>query len=70
MKKLYEEQKHTLYELQNKLDLDKMRLYRYASGQIKIEKMPVDLILEIAIYEGIEPHELYKKMKKYQERNK
>lgn len=70
MKKLYEEQKHSLYEIQKKLDLHIMRLYRYAEGIISIDKMPVNLINEIAIYEELEPNELYKKMKEYQERNK
>lgn len=70
MKKLYEEQKHTLYEIQNKLNLHIMRLYRYAEGIVSIDKMPINLLNDIAKLEGVEPNELYKKMKEYQERNK
>ena len=70
MKKLYKEQKHSLYELQKELNLDKMRLYRYASGQFKIEKMPINLLNGIARIEKLEPNDLFKKMKEYQERVK
>ena len=70
MKKLYEGQKHSLYELQKELKLDKMRLYRYASGQFKIEKMPISLLNNIAKIEKIDPKELFNKIKDYQERVK
>ena len=66
MKKLYEEQKHSLYELQKELKLDKMRLYRYANGQFKIEKMPSILLNGIAKLERINVDELYRKMVEYQ----
>lgn len=62
MKKLYKEQKHSLYEIQKELKLDKMRLYRYASGQFKIEKMPISLLNSIAEIERINVDELYRKM--------
>lgn len=68
MKKLYEGQKHSLYELQKKLKLDKMRLYRYASGQFKVEKMPINLLNSIAKMEQMDPSELFNKIKAYQER--
>lgn len=70
MKKLYAEQKHSLYELQKELNLDKMRLYRYASGQFKIEKMPISLLNGIARIEKLNPNDLFKKIKDYQERVK
>lgn len=70
MKKLYAEQKHSLYELQKELNLDKMRLYRYASRQFKIEKMPISLLNGIARIEKLNPNDLFKKIKDYQERVK
>ena len=70
MKKLYEGQKRSLYELQKTLKLDKMRLYRYASGEFKIDKMPMGLLNDIAKLERMDPNELFKKIKEYQERNK
>ena len=70
MKKLYEGQKNSLYQLQKELDLHIMRLYRYADGVVSIDKMPTSLLNDIARLEGIDPIELYKKMKEYQERRK
>ena len=67
MKKLYEEQKNSLYQLQKALNLHIMRLYRYADGQISVDKMPTSLLNDIAKLEGLDPNELYKKMKEYQE---
>ena len=67
MKKLYKEQKNSLYQLQKALNLNIMRLYRYADGQISVDKMPINLLNDIARLEEIEPNELYKKMKEYQE---
>ena len=69
MKKLYEEQKHSLYYIQKRLDLDIKRLYRYADGTNKIENMPASLLNDIAIIEGISPDELYRKMKEYQKKH-
>ena len=68
MKKLYEGQKHSLYYLQKKLNLDIKRLYRYADGSISVEKMPMDLMYKIAQIEGINSAELYFKMKEYQKK--
>lgn len=65
MKKLYENQKHSIYELQKMLGLDCKRLYRYADKSINIEKMPVNIILGISSIEKIEPNELFEKMKEY-----
>lgn len=70
MKKLYEGQKHSLYELQKELKLDKMRLYRYATGQFKIDKMPMSLLNGIAKIERMDPSDLFGKMKDYQEKVK
>lgn len=68
MKKLYEGQKHSLYYLQKTLNLDIKRLYRYANGTYKIDRMPMSLVSDIAKLERMDPSELYKKMKEYQER--
>ena len=65
MKKLYENQKHSIYELQKMLGLDCKRLYRYADKSIDIEKMPINIILGISNIEKIEPNELFEEMKRY-----
>ena len=65
MKKLYENQKHSIYELQKMLGLDCKRLYRYADKSISIEKIPVNIILGISNIEKIEPNELFEEMKEY-----
>ena len=70
MKKLYDGQKNSLYQLQKDLGLHIMRLYRYADGVVSIDKMPTELLYAIALREEIEPMELYRKMKEYQERKK
>ena len=68
MIKLYEEQKHTLYDIQQKLGCSINTLYSYARGTHKIDNMPIKMILDIAYIEKVEVNELYKKMKKYQNR--
>jgi len=65
VKKLYENQKHSIYELQKMLGLDCKRLYRYADKSISIEKMPVNIILGISNIEKLEPNELFEEMKRY-----
>lgn len=65
MKKLYKNQKHSLYEMQKILGLDCKRLYRYADKTIDIEKIPINIILGISNIEKIEPNELFKEMKEY-----
>lgn len=69
MKKLYAEQKHSLYYLQKTLKLDIKRLYRYANGTYSIDKMPMGLLSDIAKLEGLDPNELFKKMKEYQKKS-
>lgn len=63
--KLYEGQKHTIYEIQKELGLAKDTLYRYARGKRNIKNMPTQTILDIAYYEKIEVNTLFKEMKKY-----
>ena len=65
MKKLYKEQKHSLYEIQNAIGVSKITLYNYANKKRKIDKMPINMILSIAKYEKIEPNELIKRIKEY-----
>lgn len=65
MKKLYKEQKHSLYEIQKKIGVSKITLYNYANKKRNIDKMPISMILDIAYYEEIEPSELIKRIKEY-----
>ena len=64
MKKLYKEQKHSLYEIQNAIGVSKITLYNYANKKRKIENMPLQMILDIAYYEEIEPNILIRNIKK------
>lgn len=66
MKKLYEDQKYTIYEIQRKLGVNKDTLYKYARGEIEIENMPIKWVLDIAKIEGVEVNTLYQKMIKWQ----
>lgn len=67
-RKLYEEQKNSIYQLQKKMNLSKDCLYKYARKEIDINKMPIDIMLGIAYIEKIEPNRLYEEMKKYLEK--
>lgn len=66
--KLYEEQKHTIYEIQKAINVSKDTLYRYARGYRKVEKMAPKMLIAIAYFEKIEPNKLYEAMLKYQNR--
>lgn len=68
MKKLYKEQNHSLYQMQKILNLNIMRLYRYADGIVSIDKMPITLLNDIAMLEGLDANDLYKRMKEYQKK--
>ena len=65
MKKLYKEQKHSLYEIQQHIGVSKITLYNYANKKRNVENMPIKMILDIAYFEEIEPNELLKRMKEY-----
>ena len=69
MKKLYAEQKHSIYYLQKKLGLAPYSLYYYTT-KYKIENMPVKLILDIAYLEKVEPNWLYERMINYEQKFK
>ena len=61
MIKLFEEQKHTLYEIQRAIGVPKNTLYRYARGKRNIENMPTKMVCDLAYYFKIEVNTLYKK---------
>lgn len=65
MNKLYEKQKHTIYEIQKELGISKDTLYRYIRKQRNIDNMPVKILLDIAYFEKIEPNKLYREIKLY-----
>ena len=65
MKKLYKEQKHSLYEIQNEIGVSRITLYNYANKKRSIDNMPTKMLLDIAHYENIEPNELIKRIKEY-----
>ena len=65
MKKLYKEQKHSLYDIQKRIGVSKITLYNYANKKRNIDNMPLKMILDIALYEKIEPNELIKRIKEY-----
>lgn len=69
MKKLYEGQKHTLYELAKKIGLNVNSLYKYARGK-DVRKMKAENMLGIAYYEHIEPNKLLKMMIDFQNKIK
>lgn len=60
--KLYKDQKHTIYEIQNAIGVSKDMLYKYARGYRKVSKMKLKTILDIAMYENMEPNKLFRKM--------
>ena len=69
MKKLYKEQKHSIYYLQKELGLAQYSLYYYTT-KYKIENMPVKLVLDIAYIEKVEPNWLLERMLEYEKINK
>lgn len=66
MIKLFEKQDVSLYKIQKDLKLSPVRLYKYASGEHKIENMPTKLMLDLAYYFKIEVNALNKMMIEYQ----
>lgn len=65
MLKLYKDQKVSIWKIQKDLGLDKMRLYRYATGVVDIERIPTKLVLDLAYYLKIEPNKLMRDMVDY-----
>lgn len=69
MKKLYANQKHSLYELQKLLGLSSRHLYAYANHEYKIACMPAEILVALAKVEGISSSELYDEMLKCEEQD-
>lgn len=59
MKKLFKEQKVSLYRVTRDLKLDNMRLYRYADGTCDIKNMPFNLLKLLSVYFNMSTTELY-----------
>ena len=69
MKKLYAEQKHSIYYLQKELGLSIYALYHYTKTH-KIGNMPLKLVCDIAYLEKVEPNWLLERMLEYERINK
>jgi len=69
MKKLYSEQKHSIYEIQKKAGLNKYTLYKYINGESNINNIRFGTLEKIAKIEGLDPDILLKKIKEYQKNN-
>lgn len=65
MKKLFKEQKVSLYKVTKDLKLDNMRLYRYADGTCDIKNMPFSLLKLLSVYFNMSMTELYGLMVEY-----
>ena len=65
MLKLYEEQKHSIYEIQKMAGLNKYTLYKYINGDADIANMKISTLKKIAEIEKVDPFILLEKMKKY-----
>ena len=70
MKKLFKEQKVSLYRVQKDLNLDIKRLYRYADGTCNVKSMPLGLLKALSLYFEMGMYELYVAMNDYQEANR
>jgi DNA-binding XRE family transcriptional regulator len=70
MKQLYDEQKHTTYEISKQIGKRPDYLYKYIRKEANIDNMSLKLALDIAKYENITVEEFYKKVKenKYETR--
>ena len=64
-KKLYADQKHTLFEIERHLGIGKGRLYNYINKKRDYKKIDIDFFIKLADYEGIGIRELYRKMREY-----
>ena len=48
LKKLYAEQKHSIYEIQKYVGVSHYTLYHYYGNATKIKRMPYDMLKKIA----------------------
>lgn len=67
MKKLYAEQKHTIYEIGKNLNIKLSLLYWYCGNKKAIENIKLSMLEKIAVFEGIDPIELKRRMLEYVE---
>jgi predicted transcriptional regulator len=65
MRKLYKEQKNTLYRLAKETGVSYSTLYNYINGRTQIDSMPFWLVVAIANAEKIDAGVLYEKMIDY-----
>ena len=63
MKQLYDEQKHTTYEISKQIGKRPDYLYRYVNKQANIDNTSLKIAVKIANYEQITVEEFYKKCK-------
>lgn len=66
MKKLYKEQKNTIYRIQKETGLCKNALYKYINGISDIRNMRFNTLKKIAEIEEIDPLILLDKIVEYQ----
>lgn len=64
-RKLFENQNVSLYKVTKDLGLEIKRLYRYADKTVDINKMPTELVLDLACYFHIEVNKFYNDMVEY-----
>ena len=64
-RKLFENQNVSLYKVAKDLGLEIKRLYRYADKTVDINKMPTELVLDLACYFHIEVNKFYNDMVEY-----
>lgn len=64
-RKLYKEQKNSIYKIAKSLGASTGTFYRYFQGVEYINNMSVRILFGIAEVENIDPKELWYKMKEY-----
>ena len=65
MKKLFKNQKETLYKISKETGIPIATLYRYAEKRTDVNKMPMDLVIKLAYYFHIEVNMFYYNIQKY-----
>ena len=65
MKRLYKDQKNSIYRIADKTGISRQLLYKYANGYCLIENMPYKMVCDIAYIEKIEVNKLYEEMMKW-----
>lgn len=65
MRKLYNEQKNSIYKIAKSLNVSTGTFYRYFQNIENINNMSVRILFGMADIEGIDPKKLWHKMKEY-----